>query len=173
MTGHGAACVDRLSIRDEGNSAGLEEAQGNCDLNNPNVCHECTSTHRGVLTCVGGFCAVRPGDWCKSGWSCRDDCNCCKKDRKRGTRAVEASESTAEVRTIPKGEPAGTVHKLDGTYGSCPKEFWGNHSCRDNNSVIVVCDPSDSQWRSVGKCAGGDFCCEARRDNPESAQCKC
>jgi hypothetical protein len=134
----------------------------------------CTDTHRGVLTCEFGFCYVKPGDWCKSGWSCRDECACCRKDKKReldGSRAVERALEL-EVRTSSAIERDVPAQVLD-TYGSCPHDCWGHQSCHEENSVIVVCDPADSSWRVVGKCVGGNGCCESRRDNPYAAQCRC
>jgi hypothetical protein len=122
---------------------------------------ECTDDRRGVLTCNEGFCAVKPGDWCKGGWSCRTECSCCKKDG--GKHSVATAESPPEVRSLHKREFVVLAQALDAaTYGSCPKEFAGDQSCRDENSVIVVCDPADFMWRSLGKCVGGNNCCEAR-----------
>jgi hypothetical protein len=172
-TGHGALCVDKaIKSRDGPDSASVTAAQSKCD-GVSGKCRVCTPTHRGVYTCEYDFCAVKPGDWCRSGWSCHDDCDCCKKDRKRGAKTLERSIDNLEVSPVRKCEPVEPAQVLDSPYGSCPKEFWGYQSCRDNNSVIVVCDPADSNWRAVGKCVGGDHCCESRRDNPYAAQCKC
>jgi hypothetical protein len=169
-TGHGAQCVDRAGP--EPKSASVTTAQSKCDdVSEP--CRECTPTRRGVFTCEYGFCAVKPGDWCRKGWSCHDECDCCMKDRNRGGKTLERSTDNLKVSSARRSEPVDPAQVLDSPYGPCPKEFWGYQSCRDNNSVIVVCDPADSNWRAVGKCAGGDFCCESRRDNPFAAQCKC
>lgn len=172
---HGATlCVDRapVSARDEDNSGIVVQAQGKCD-GVKNECRECTSSRRGAFTCIEGFCSVRPGDWCKNGWSCRDDCGCCKKDRKRGVRTVEALERTVEVREIPDGEFMLPVHELRDRFGSCLEKEVGHTYCTAQASLIVVCDPADLWWRGVGKCIGGAGCCEMRLDNPTSAQCKC
>jgi hypothetical protein len=171
-TGHGALCVDRgLDSRGESNIGSVSSAQSKCD-GVAGKCRECTETRRGVYTCSSGFCAVKPGDWCKAGWSCQDDCDCCKKYRKRGVQALERSTDDVKVSSLHGREPVDPVKVLE-TYGSCPNDFHGHQSCRENNSVIVVCDPADSLWRSIGKCVGGDHCCEARRDNPDACQCKC
>jgi hypothetical protein len=135
--------------------------------------HQCTDTHRGILTCEGGFCYVEPGHWCAKGSSCYDDCACCKKDKKRGIDTTRSTERASEVRTPSESESIVAAQVLDSPYGTCSKQVWGHSSCRDNNSVIVICDPADSNWRAIGKCAGGDFCCESRRDNPNAAECKC
>jgi hypothetical protein len=132
----------------------------------------CTDTHRGVLTCEYDFCYVENGHWCRNGWSCRDECACCRKDKKREINSARVAERTPEVITLSVVERNVPVQVFD-TYGSCPQGWRGHQSCREENSVIVVCDPADSVWRAVGKCEGGNGCCELRRDDPYAAQCKC
>jgi hypothetical protein len=134
----------------------------------------CTDTRRGVLTCQWDFCYVEPGHWCANNWFCCDECACCRNGKKRVIAGARAVERAPEVEgrttsTIERDVPAQVLH----TYGSCPQDFWGHQSCREENSVMVVCDPGDSSWRAVGKCVGGNGCCGARRDNPYAVQCKC
>jgi len=39
--------------------------------------YECAKNRTGVLVCQYGFCQT--DHYCKKGWKCRDNCNCCKK----------------------------------------------------------------------------------------------
>jgi hypothetical protein len=112
-TGHGALCVDRtIGSRDEPDSASVSVAQSKCD-GISGTCRECTSTRRGVYTCEFGFCAVKPGDWCRTGWSCHADCDCCKKDRKRGAKALEKTIDNLEVSPVRNSEPFEPAQVLD------------------------------------------------------------
>lgn len=131
--------------------------------------HWLTSCSKSVLTCKNWFCATRPGDYCTRGKYCHDDCNCCRKDRKRSPPAA----AVPKVRTSPVSKPFVVTRDPGSTYGNCEPDQQGHSSCRKENSVIVVCDPADNMWREVGACVGGDRCCESRRDNPNAAQCKC
>ena len=87
----GAACLDRAppsKRADEGMSAYVNTMS--------NKYTECTSDYRGVRTCEYGFCYVVPGDWCKASESCRNDCNCCKKN-KRLSRRFEHRDTTEQA----------------------------------------------------------------------------
>jgi hypothetical protein len=100
---------------DDDNMVNIDDAQGKT--------YQCTDTHRGVLTCDGGFCYVEPGHWCAKGSSCHDDCACCKKDKKRGTDTARSVERAPEVRTPSESESIVAAQVLDSHYGPCPKEF--------------------------------------------------
>jgi hypothetical protein len=128
-TGHGPSCVNSadkgspkmssVKLRRQPDLAAVSVDQGNCD-GVPGKCRQCTDTHRGVYTCQGGFCAVEPGDWCKGSWSCHDDCNCCKRDRKRSIVDMKSSEKALKVRSIVKRESVGPAQVLDAPYGPLP-----------------------------------------------------
>jgi hypothetical protein len=137
-----------------------------------------TSFSRGVLTCKDWFCYVKPGDWCRTdGYSCHDDCNCCRKDRKRGIsaeagpkvcslksnadkyyscRIVGDGNATCDCGGLPGGPPALTEivssTKVD-TLAIRPSQCTpGQYRCDPNSkSTLLVCG-SNRDWQISADC---------------------
>ncbi|KAF1916811.1 hypothetical protein BDU57DRAFT_548437 [Ampelomyces quisqualis] len=161
-TSHGTLCVDKVTdqapkhdTRAESNSESINSAQS---------IRKCTPTHRGVFTCIEGFCAVQPGDWCKSGWSCRDDCACCRKNTKRDVLTVKSVENTAEV-ILPSEE---ALLKL----GDCtPGDYW----CHPvGNNYLLICD-TNAKWAISADCGkyGPYGCCRGTAWPGPDHRCDC
>jgi hypothetical protein len=131
--------------------------------------------HTGVLVCQYGFCQT--DRYCKKGTKCHDKCSCCRNMDvlERDIGDVDTTKVSLQSEDIFISLPSITSSPIvpATTYGSCKQTQAGVQSCRENNSMIVVCDIADYMWRSVGKCPGGDGCCEARPDNANAVQCKC
>jgi hypothetical protein len=120
----GVSCGQKsaISTRDETEATFVSAALGKCD-GVQGKCYDCTDSHQGVLTCEYGFCYVEPKHWCANGWSCHDDCSCCKKDRKRGSENIRSVEAAPKVCTLPNSESIIAAHILESLYGSYRREL--------------------------------------------------
>ncbi|KAH4038039.1 hypothetical protein HBI25_037480 [Parastagonospora nodorum] len=105
--------------------------------------YECSNDHRGRMSCNYGFCAVKPGDWCWKGYSCRDDCACCKKD---GGKTVVADAP------IPP--------EIDrGSEAPCTPRYYDCHP--GSNDWLRVCN-AQGEWDLSAFCGSdkGYTCCK-------------
>ncbi|KAF2036266.1 hypothetical protein EK21DRAFT_106370 [Setomelanomma holmii] len=169
----GVSCLESPAVtaRDEFEAGFVSTAQSKCD-GQPDGCKMCTGTRRGVLTCIGSFCAVKPGDWCSKDTSCHDDCDCCEKGRKRAVMTAKSLESapqvkrsTNDVAVPPATPPAVGVDKCKpGDYWCYPYDY----------SWLIICD-ANGVWQWSAYCGKNGIygCCQGSKDPSPDHRCDC
>ncbi|KAI4907321.1 hypothetical protein J4E90_009824 [Alternaria incomplexa] len=127
--------------------------------------YECAKDRTGVLVCQYGFCQT--DHYCKKGWKCRDNCNCCKKpsmfDRdvddaeiaEASPRSKDPSVSSSHAPTVVESD---TLAKRD------PPCAPGTYTCLDSATTgawIMTCDYKGA-WQYSSNC--GTLKCLERSD---------
>ncbi|KAH8730630.1 hypothetical protein GQ44DRAFT_756500 [Phaeosphaeriaceae sp. PMI808] len=104
----GAGCNDSdskvIDTRSDGNIKvqSVSVAKGKC-VGFAGTCYECTPDGRGIRTCRDGICLVRLDRRCYTGWSCDDQCSCCKEGQ--GSASIPAEVKQVGIGETDKHDP--------------------------------------------------------------------
>ncbi|KAF2829946.1 hypothetical protein CC86DRAFT_403278 [Ophiobolus disseminans] len=142
-----AATSHNINTRGENTDAFIDDSQGE-NIGVSGERRKCSSTHRGVLTCIEGFCSVRPGDYCEANESCRDSCGCCKKDSKHNLKLM--------TRSPPNDERS--EQDMTHAWQLCTPGLYWCHPYKINE--LLVCD-AERNWIVSADCGsidGASYC---------------
>ncbi|RYO34907.1 hypothetical protein AA0111_g3333 [Alternaria arborescens] len=142
----GAGCIGSSTVAIEASEKRDTETEVNAEAKKT---YECSNDHTGVLVCQYGFCQT--DRYCKKGTKCHDKCSCCRNMDvlERDIGDVDTTKVSLQSEDIFISLPSITSSPIvpATTYGSCKQTQAGVQSCRENNSMIVVCDIADYMWR--------------------------